>query len=318
MAQPYSRFQLNILGLQKSWTYTLPIRPEPIIIGRDPESDLVLDHPRVSRRHAALLCTATKCTLVDLNSRNTTRLNGQKITPEVPVVLKPGDSLQIGAFNLDFEQIPFETSLEAEKTRGHDISSSPRKPVDKPRSPDSPPPPPSPPSTPSTARPIPSQSLPSLTFDGKRLLSYLPSIYHTDFMAEFLATFESILMPIEWQIDSFDLFLSPNTAPADFLPWLANWFELIFDSTWSEAQRRAFLTEAYWIYSRCGTRSALIRVLEIYTGHTPEVDDQSKDLPPLTFRVKLPRATSLDRNHIERIIDAYKPAHTAYLLEIKK
>ena len=74
---------------------------------------------------------------------------------------------------------------------------------------------------------------------GKLLLSYLPGIYHTEFMSHFLAIFEAVLFPVEWQIDNFDLFLDPGTAPRNFLPWLANWFDIVFDSTWSEAQQRA-------------------------------------------------------------------------------
>ncbi|MEM5775241.1 MAG: FHA domain-containing protein, partial [Anaerolineaceae bacterium] len=64
---------------------------------------------------------------------------------------------------------------------------------------------------------------PGLSTDSVRLLDYLPGIYHTPFMNHFLALFESILLPVEWNIDNFDLFLSPCTAPLQFLPWLSDW-----------------------------------------------------------------------------------------------
>src|SRR5512142_2473975 len=105
MAQAFE-FRLNIQGGESSWIYTIPIRSEPVIIGRQAGSDLQLDHQQVSRRHAAFHCAPTECSLEDLGSANGTRLNGQKLTPNVPVPLKPGDSLQIGIFKLDFEQIP--------------------------------------------------------------------------------------------------------------------------------------------------------------------------------------------------------------------
>jgi phage tail-like protein len=146
-------------------------------------------------------------------------------------------------------------------------------------------------------------------------LGYLPGIYHTEFMANFLGIFESVLFPVEWQVDNFDLFLNPATAPAGFLPWLANWFNFVFDSTWSEAQKRAFLKEAHSIYARSGTRWALSRILEIYCSRAPEIEDEAQDLAPHTFRVKLPKDIALDRKHIERLIDACKPTHTAYVLE---
>jgi phage tail-like protein len=147
-------------------------------------------------------------------------------------------------------------------------------------------------------------------------LRYLPGIYHTDFVKRFLGMFESILTPLEWNVDNFDLYLDPSTAPIGFLPWLANWFEITFDSTWSEAQRRSFLKDAHRIYARRGTRWALSRVLEIYTGQVPEIVDLAKDLAPFTFKVKLPLGGhDLDPDLIGAIIDANKPGHTTYILE---
>jgi len=311
-----SRFRLNILGLQKSWIYTIPARSESIIIGRGPECDILLEHQHVSRRHVELRCTPIECAIIDLHSANGTRLNGQKITPGLVFVLKPGDSIQIGAFNLDFEQIPIEPSYGSEKMKARETTPLQEEPVLTPQPPATPPPP-GLPDVPKASPLEPSSPPFDFTFRGERLLSYLPGIYHTKFMAEFLATFESVLLPIEWQIDGFDLFLDPGTTPAGFLPWLANWFEFVFDSTWSESQQRIFLKEAYWIYSRSGTRSALSRILEIYTGYAPEIDDQSEDLAPHTFRVKLPRTDRADRDYINRLINAYKPAHTACILELE-
>jgi phage tail-like protein len=307
-------FRLNIQSSETAWTYVIPIRSEPVIIGRQAGNDLQLDHQQVSRRHAELRCTPSECSLVDLGSANGTRLNGQKLTPNVPVILKQGDNLQIGSFKLTFEQVSVEESIQPQ------VETIPRlarkKEEDKSigRDADIPALPPLPPSD-WRPRFDPSQPPPGLTFQSERLLSYLPVIYHTEFMANFLGIFEAVLFPVEWQIDNFDLFLNPSTAPAGFLPWLSNWFDIVFDSTWSEAQKRTFLKEAYSIYSRSGTRWALRRMLEIYCGHTLEIEDESQDLAPHTFRVKLPKDIAIDRKHIERLIEACKPTHTAYVLE---
>lgn len=313
------RFRLQIQGLKGSWIFDIPIGSEPTIIGRQAGVDLVLEHQQVSRRHAALYCSDTECQIADLGSANGTRLNGQKLAPQAAVTLKPGDSIQIGAFNLDFEQIPVEAPQEVEQPE----APAPPPPeevviqaAEKPEEPELPPPPPAdflPPM--SKPRFDPSKPPPGLDFESIRLLSYLPGIYHTEFMSHFLGIFEAVLFPVEWQIDNFDLFLDPGTAPRSFLPWLANWFDLVFDSTWSETQQRAFLKEAYAIYSHSGTRAGLSRVLEIYCGSTPEIDDQSEDLAPHTFRVKL-TGVSVERKHVERLINTYKPAHTTYTLEL--
>jgi phage tail-like protein len=312
MAQEFI-FRLQIQGVHESWTFEIPAGAEEISIGRQAGVDVLLEHQQVSRRHAVLRCSDTECQITDLKSANGTRLNGEKLTPRVPVVLKPGDSIQIGAFNIDFEQIPVESSqeeveppepppFEEEPLLGADLEVPLPPPPDYPLLP--------------LPRFDPSQPPPGLTFRSERLLGYLPGIYHTDFMASFLAIFESVLFPIEWQIDNFDLFLDPDTAPTGFLPWLANWFAMGFDSTWSEAQRRTFLKEAYSIYARTGTRDALCRLLEIYCGYVPEVDDEAEDLAPHTFRVKLRPTNSEQRKSIERLINAYKPTHTACILEV--
>jgi phage tail-like protein len=137
-------------------------------------------------------------------------------------------------------------------------------------------------------------------------------------MSRFLAIFEATLKPIEWNIDNFDLSLSPSAAPTSFLPWLATWFELTFDSTWSEEKRRELLREAHALYARRGTAWAMRRILEIYTGVEPEIIDTEEGLEPFMFKVKLPlTAAQIDRALLEQIIDANKPAHTNYTLELK-
>lgn len=163
---------------------------------------------------------------------------------------------------------------------------------------------------------------PGLSWNESRYLQYLPDIYwdkENTFIARFLALLESILSPIEWNIDNFYLYLDPLTAPASFLPWLANWYEITFDASWSETQMRALLQEAHQIYQLRGTAWALSRVLEIYTGVKPEIDDTNKNLAAYTFSIHIPmREREVNRAMIEHIIDVNKPAHTTYTLIFKE
>jgi phage tail-like protein len=134
-------------------------------------------------------------------------------------------------------------------------------------------------------------------------------------MKRFLAIFESILAPIEWNVDNFDLYLNPETTPSGFLPWLASWFSITFDSTWTDEQQRELLLEAHEIFARRGTRWALSRILEIYTKEKPEIVDIDANEDPFTFNVKIPlKESEVDKTLIEQIIDASKPAHTSYVL----
>ncbi len=182
-----------------------------------------------------------------------------------------------------------------------------------------PPKPPLPPPLPEATEPNGHYSLPpGLSFSYSRYLKYLPEIYHAgpeSFLTRFLALLESILAPIEWNIDNFDLYLDSKTSPLSFLPWLADWFVMTFDESWSEASRRQLLAEAQHIYPRRGTVWALRRILEIYTGVEPDINDQGRSLEPFTFTVRFPlREQQVNRLSIERIINANKPAHTNYSL----
>lgn len=135
------------------------------------------------------------------------------------------------------------------------------------------------------------------------------------FLSRYLAILEAIFLPLQWTVDNFDVFLHPATAPRDFLPWLANWYDITFDYTWSEAKRRQLLAEAYEIFALRGTRKALSRVLEIYTGRSPEILDLEDKDKPFSFTVKLPvTVDEVKPALVEQIIDLNKPAHTTYKL----
>lgn len=70
---------------------------EVLTVGRQPDNDLVLDHPSVSKRHATLRwdAAAKRCTVTDDGSTNGTFLNASvKVKQEL--VVKSGDILSFG------------------------------------------------------------------------------------------------------------------------------------------------------------------------------------------------------------------------------
>jgi len=290
--------------------------PATTSIGRQVGNDLLLDDERVSRRHAKIECSDEVCHITDLGSSNGTTVNEERLHANVPVQLIPGAVVRIGSFELMLKAVP---APEPAVVPAVGLPPAGAAPAVEPEAPPPAPPRPSVPTPPGApGRTPPGMIPPGLTLESRRLINYLPGIYHTEFMARFLGIFEAILTPIEWNIDNFDLYLDPATAPRDFLPWLANWFDIAFDPSWTEAQRRHLLKEAHSIYARRGTRWALSRVLEIYTGQTPTIVDTDPDLEPFTFKVTLPAvAARLEREMIERLIDAHKPAHTLYTLEFQ-
>jgi len=334
-------FQLHIKGPDSTQEFTIPVGAP--IIGRDASADLQLLFPLISRRHAQINCSETDCEIIDLESANGTVVNGEKLTPNTPAKLTEGTVLEFGPFEItcnvvvpleppppepkveqpppvqEPEQAPVEKPEKSQEAKP--AKKAPKATAEKGKAKETPPPlPPPPPSEPEVVELPPEQPFfpPGLSAQSMRLLNFLPGIYHTDFMSRFLALFESILIPIEWNVDNFYLYLDSDTSPMYFLPWLANWYQISFDDTWSEEKRRTLLREAHLIYGRRGTRWALSRVLEIYTGKKPEIVEFEDERQPFSFSIRLAvRKGDFNQELIEQIVDTSKPAHTTYKLEFK-
>jgi DNA-binding NtrC family response regulator len=68
---------------------------DELVVGRDAESDVILDAPLISRRHARLRRTGSSWFIEDLESRNGVSLNGETIQQ---AALTEGDVIRIGAW----------------------------------------------------------------------------------------------------------------------------------------------------------------------------------------------------------------------------
>jgi FHA domain/Transcriptional regulatory protein, C terminal len=68
----------------------------PVVLGRDPGCEVVLDSQFISRRHARVEASADGYVLVDEGSRNGTLLNGERLRK--PARLEPGDEIRIADF----------------------------------------------------------------------------------------------------------------------------------------------------------------------------------------------------------------------------
>jgi DNA-binding winged helix-turn-helix (wHTH) protein len=81
------------------------------IIGRDPESDVWLDGPSVSRRHARIVVDGTRARIEDLGSKNGTRLGNDGLT--VPAPLRDGDQIHIGRVAIVYRDASSDRSTES-------------------------------------------------------------------------------------------------------------------------------------------------------------------------------------------------------------
>jgi hypothetical protein len=80
----------------------VPLGNEPVAIGRLESCAVMLDDPTVSRNHAEVRRDGDGFELIDLGSRNGTRVNGVGITRQH---LFDGDDVLIGAVPLRFEAL---------------------------------------------------------------------------------------------------------------------------------------------------------------------------------------------------------------------
>lgn len=76
---------------------TIPLSGGSILIGRDPDAQVIVDDPVVSRQHARLQVTAEGLWVQDLGSSNGTLVNGVAVTSSL---MHPGDVLEIGDLRL--------------------------------------------------------------------------------------------------------------------------------------------------------------------------------------------------------------------------
>lgn len=180
-------------------------------------------------------------------------------------------------------------------------------------------------------------------------LQFLPELYADDeLMGRFLMLFESFWAPIERQIDSIDTYFDPQMTPPGFLRWLASWFDLTLSERLPEERRRQLVQAAVSLYRRRGTKQGLKHYLEIFTGGEAHIIEHRAENfrlgaagvlghgialgqhnRPHTFTVRL-RLPPMDADEdatdaradiwiesIRALIEAEKPAHTAYTLHIE-
>ncbi len=91
-----SRYSFSVSNPKASFIYS--IEKEQIVIGRV-DADISLDDPRVSRKHALIERYKYQFYIRDLDSKNGTFINGNRI---IEGKLNPNDVISIGITNLTF------------------------------------------------------------------------------------------------------------------------------------------------------------------------------------------------------------------------
>ena len=80
------------------------------VLGRDPDVEVVLNHPGVSRRHALIRISGDGATIEDLGSKNGTFVGDQKLEAAKP--LRDADIIRVGSVELTLTVLRVQTSTE--------------------------------------------------------------------------------------------------------------------------------------------------------------------------------------------------------------
>lgn len=167
-------------------------------------------------------------------------------------------------------------------------------------------------------------------------LSYLPAVYQEDpgsrdFLERFLSIFGTMFLEMEEQIDHVAGYFDIDSISGEYLKWIAGWLAIASNDSWEEEQFRRLVKLAPGIYKKRGTKEAIERIVEIYTGTKPNIieyfnikhienEPLYKDLlprlyemDPYTFCVLVDaRAVPTVQKQValQKILDEEKPAFT--------
>ncbi len=180
-------------------------------------------------------------------------------------------------------------------------------------------------------------------------LRYLPALYaRDDFMGRFLMLFESFWNPIDNQISGMADYFDPMLTPARLLGWLGSWINVDLDGQLPESRQRRLIQQAARLYRQRGTKAGLEAMLELWTDGKATITEHRSENLRLGKTMRLGRGVALGRRNaphsftvrvclpdvedeeppghqkrieqlrpmVEQLLNAEKPAHTTYTLEI--
>jgi phage tail-like protein len=153
-----------------------------------------------------------------------------------------------------------------------------------------------------------------------------PAFFGSEFTSDFVAAFDDVLAPVFATLDHLDAYLDPRFAPDDFLRWLSGWLGFPVDERWPAERLRDHLAQAAEAVLWRGTLRGVAAAVAAYTGHRPEVTDtggvafSTGPYGPLpgtaaaTLTVRVTADPGIDRDIVERIVAAAKPAHVPHVI----
>lgn len=166
---------------------------------------------------------------------------------------------------------------------------------------------------------------------SRPLVELLPGVFQEDeFTGRFTAGLDAVVAPVFAFLDALEVYVDPQICPEDFLPWLASWVGVVIDENWGVDQQRAFIQAAVGLFRTRGTMRGLQAEIELLTGGVVEISETGgvihsnvpsgelpgEDYPRCSVRVTLPAGSPVTDRSVAMVIEAAKPAHVVYAVEI--
>jgi len=165
------------------------------------------------------------------------------------------------------------------------------------------------------------------------LIENLRGLFQDDELAGALtAAFDEVLAPAIGTVDNFSAYLDPALTPEDFLDWLAGWVGLLPDENWPLERRRAIVALAAQLYRNRGTVNGLAMHVKLFAAGEVEIVDNGAAawsttpdaaIPgkadfSLVVRIKPQKKGGVDKNRLDALVEAAKPAHVPHSIEINE
>jgi phage tail-like protein len=246
--------------------------------------------------------------LTDLESKAGTVLDGVRLLPLQPTLLRDSATIGIGPFEIEYRMEPSVDGVTppAPRPNGRPAAAAKAMPADAREHRHQ-------------WRQAPARPASPEVFGGK-YMDYLPVIFHDSaFLKRFLGLFEAIWEPLEGRQDHIAMYFDPRTCPVSWLPWFASWFGIDLPVHWPESRIRELIAESVHLYRWRGTTYGLQHLLEVCTGLEAEIVPCPTDRFVFRVLVRLPEDAPRDiRSTLDALIAAHKPAHTGYVLEVMR
>src|SRR6185312_10270327 len=97
---------------------------------------------------------------------------------------------------------------------------------------------------------------------------YMPAVYREEpvsasLMDRYLANAEGLFTSLEDRIAKAEGLFDARITPAEYLDWLAGWFDYVLDTDWEDWRKRLFLNNASLLFTWRSTAIGMLAMIRL-------------------------------------------------------